>query len=333
MRMFRYLLFPFAIVYNAVTAIRNFLFDKGLMTSKVYEFPVLAVGNLSVGGTGKTPMIEYLINLLQKEYTVATLSRGYGRKTKGFLLADSSSSAIKIGDEPLQFYSKFKEIHVAVDENRQRGIAKLEQLVKPDVVLLDDAFQHRKVTAGLYVLLTKYDALFSEDFLLPTGNLRESKHGANRANIVVVTKCPKNLSINKQSRIKNKLKLKTHQQLFFTTIGYADFVVNSREKKKISDLKHTQFTLVTGIANPAPLVAYLNEKGLEFEHLSFPDHHNFSKKELSILEKKESILTTEKDYMRLKNVLSNISYLPIETVFLSESTAFDKAVLTFAKSK
>src|SRR6187402_1934602 len=193
MNFLRKILFPFAILYGFITSIRNFLFDKGILKAYSFDLPVIAVGNLSVGGTGKTPQIEYLIRLLSDKYKVATLSRGYKRQSEGFVLASPASDALQLGDEPFQFYKKFRNIQVAVDANRKNGI---EQLLSdsnsPEIILLDDAFQHRKVKAGFYILLTSYGDLFCNDYMLPTGNLRESRSGAQRANIVIVTKCPQN---------------------------------------------------------------------------------------------------------------------------------------------
>jgi tetraacyldisaccharide 4'-kinase len=189
------LLFPFSILYGWITSIRNFLFDKGIFKSYSFDIPIIAVGNLSVGGTGKTPQIEYLIRLLSPNYKIAILSRGYKRKSKGFVLADPTSNAEILGDEPFQIYQKFPNTIVAVDADRKNGIENLLVLnEKPDVILLDDAFQHRKVKAGFYILLTGYDDLFYSDFILPAGNLRESRSGAKRANVIIITKCPKDIS-------------------------------------------------------------------------------------------------------------------------------------------
>ena len=328
MSQFRKILFPISIGYDAVTTVRNFFFDKGIFKSKSYDFPIIAVGNLSVGGTGKSPMIEYLIRLLRQEGQLATLSRGYRRRSTGFVLADTSSTADDIGDEPMQFHTKFDAISVAVDGDRQNGIAQLQELVSPEVILLDDAFQHRKVKAGFYVLLTKYDELFVDDLLLPAGNLRESKRGAKRADVIIVTKCPNSISALEQKKIIKRLNVT--QDVFFSSIGYADKIEGAKNIA-LDDLISTEFTLVTGIANPSPLIDYLKQKQLHFKHLAFKDHHNFTDEELEGLSEKELILTTEKDYMRLKDKLSNVSYLPIITEFVSNKTAFDKQVLSYVK--
>jgi len=191
MNFFRKILFPLSILYGLITCIRNILFDNGILKAYSFDLPVIAVGNLSVGGTGKTPQIEYLIRLLSDKYKIATLSRGYKRQSSGFILAEASTTAATLGDEPFQFFTKFPNIHVAVDADRKNGIVQLLlQKDRPEIILLDDAFQHRKVKAGLYILLTSFEDLYVNDFVLPTGNLRESRSGAKRASIIVVTKCP-----------------------------------------------------------------------------------------------------------------------------------------------
>ena len=238
MNLFRKLLFPFSILYGLITGIRNFLYDHRIFKSYSFQIPIIAVGNLNVGGTGKTPQIEYLIRLLSDNYKVATLSRGYKRKSKGFILADQFSNSEILGDEPFQYFKKFPNIQVAVDADRKNGIEQLlSQTNKPDVILLDDAFQHRKVKSGLYILLTSYHDLFVDDYILPTGNLRESSNGARRANIIIVTKCPNAITDEDQNRIKIQLKLDNHQQLYFSNIDYDDFVFSDANKLKVSEIK------------------------------------------------------------------------------------------------
>jgi len=338
MKLIRFLLFPFAVLYDGITRFRNFLFDKNILKSTSFDTPIIAVGNLSVGGTGKTPQIEYLIRLLKNNYNIAVLSRGYKRKTKGFILADKNVTAEDIGDEPLQFFKKFDDISVAVDADRTNGIQNLLQEKQPDVILLDDAYQHRKVKAGYYILLTKYNDLYSNDFLLPTGYLRESKKGAKRANTIIVTKCPKNLSNKEQENIKKRLKIKQNQSLFFTTIAY-NKVLKGVQSKDINDLKNQEFVLVTGIANPNPLLEYLNTKNLNFIHIPFPDHHHFSNKDLekikgvfeNIKSEGKVILTTEKDYVRLENKLDDLYYLEIKSEFLDKNEEFNTEIQNFIK--
>ena len=331
MKFIRIILFPFVPIYFLVTWFRNLAYDKGWFKSVSYDFPVICVGNLSAGGTGKTPMVEYLIRLLKDETNLATLSRGYGRKTKGFLLAENNITATELGDEPFQFYHKFKdEITVAVDEDRQHGISTLRAIKpKPEVVILDDAFQHRKVKAGYNILLTTYNNLYVDDFVLPTGNLREPKKGAKRANIIVVTKCPEFLSQNDKEAIVLKLKPKVYQHVFFSHISYNDSVLNETQKVGLKALK--SFTLVTGIANAKPLVNYLKSQQLDFNHIEFKDHHNFTADDVKKLSKLERIVTTEKDYMRLKNeavLKGKLYFLPIKTV-IDNSEQFDALVKAF----
>lgn len=328
MKLIRRLLFPVVPIYYLVTWFRNLAYDKGWKSSKSYDFPVICVGNLSAGGTGKTPMVEYLIRLLKDKTNLATLSRGYGRKTKGFLLAEDNITATELGDEPFQFYHKFKdEIQVAVDENRQHGIAQLTKICSsPLTIILDDAYQHRKVNAGFNILLTTFNNLFVDDFVLPTGNLREPRSGYKRANIIVVTKCPETISQEQQEAIVLKLNAKSYQNVFFSYIRYADFALNNSNKIALKDLP--DFTLVTGIANATPLVDFLNKNTLKFNHLAYKDHYNFTANDIKKLSELDLIVTTEKDYMRLKDeslLKDKLYYLPIQTEIIN-SEAFDSLI-------
>ena len=316
MKLLRILLFPIVPIYFFVTWLRNLLYDKGVKSSKSYDFPVICVGNLSTGGTGKTPMIEYLVRMLSKDAKIATLSRGYKRITNGFVLADESANVDTVGDEPLQFYNKFKDIRVAVDEDRQNGIDQLRTLQpQPQVILLDDAYQHRKVKASLNILLTAYNNLYYKDIVLPTGNLREPKQGSKRADVIIVTKCPADITAIRKDKIRKDIRLNKNQNLFFSTISYSERVKSYNTEIEITSLP--EFTLVTGIADASPLVKFLNSKALNFEHLEFGDHYNFTIKDIEVLEKKKFILTTEKDYMRLCNeeiLRDKLFYICIETV-------------------
>lgn len=333
MKLLRKLLFPFAVLYGVITTIRNFLFDIGFLKSYTFPLPIIAVGNLSVGGTGKTPQIEYLIRLLSGKYRVATLSRGYKRQSEGFILADASVNAAILGDEPFQFFQKFPAIQVAVDANRKNGIEQLlSQKIAPEVILLDDAYQHRKVKAGLYILLTAYGDLYKDDYILPAGNLRESRSGAQRAAIVVVTKCPKNLVASEQIMIKNQLKLAENQQLYFTFIDYEDSVYSKELKVKLADLGDESKLLLAGIAKPESFFEHLKEANDEC--LTFPDHHHFSESEISAIQKQakgRKIITTEKDYVRLKDsILSEqLYYLPIRSSFINNEKEFDQTILDY----
>ncbi|AEH01294.1 tetraacyldisaccharide 4'-kinase [Lacinutrix sp. 5H-3-7-4] len=331
MKLIRLLLLPIVPIYFAITWFRNLFYDLGYKSSKSYTFPVLCVGNLSAGGTGKTPMVEYLIKLLKEDYKIATLSRGYGRKTKGFRLANTTTTALEIGDEPFQFYHKFKDdILVSVDENRQHGIEILRALKnKPEVVVLDDAFQHRKVKAGFNILLTTYNKPFYSDFVLPTGDLREPKNGAKRAQVIVVTKCPETINKLEKDIIISKIKPKPYQKVFFSSISYSEFVISNSKKIALQDVQ--SFTLVTGIANAKPLVSFLNKKQLKFNHLEFKDHYNFSALDIERFAKETLIITTEKDFVRLKDhseLSDNLYYLPI-TVSIDNSKGFNASILNF----
>jgi tetraacyldisaccharide 4'-kinase len=332
MKLVRFLLFPFAILYDLITTIRNILFDVQFLKSTSFKIPIIVVGNLSVGGTGKTPQIEYLIRLLKDTYKVSVLSRGYKRKTKGFVLVNDHHTVNDVGDEPLQYFKKFSNIDVAVNENRVVGITNLVALKLPEVVLLDDAYQHRKVKGSFYILLTKYDDLFTDDFLLPTGNLRESAAGSRRTDVIVVTKCPLNLKKEEKELINSKLQ-KFNKEVFFTSISYADKISGSQEIT-LKELKEFQVLLITGIANPNPLLEFLNKKDIKFTHLKYTDHHPFSSKEINTIQQKfkairavnKLILTTEKDYVRLSNKLEALSFLEIETVFIEDQHKFDAII-------
>ena len=331
---FRKLLYPFSMLYKAITGTRNMLYDHDILKSEAYDFPVICVGNLNTGGTGKSPMIEYLLRILTENYKTATLSRGYKRESEGFKLVNIKDSAKLVGDEPLQFKNKFPKSLIAVDANRKEGIAELKK-ESPEVILLDDAFQHRRVTAGFNILLTAYNDMYIDDLLLPGGNLRESITGAARADVIIVTKCPEELSASEMDEIERKLKPLSHQKVYFTSILYADKVYSKSRTFDLKEVSSEKFTLVTGIANPNPLLEYLHTNALDLKHLKFPDHHNFSESEIGQLEKLSGVLTTEKDYMRLKNRLSleKLFYLPIEVHFLKGEENFDRQIFDFINKK
>ncbi|MGS0526735.1 tetraacyldisaccharide 4'-kinase [Zobellia nedashkovskayae] len=318
MQLLRKILFPVSLVYALVVYLRNYFYDKGIFSSKSFETPTICIGNLSAGGTGKTPMVELLVALLKDNYKVAVLSRGYRRKSKGFVLADDSATVGTLGDEPFQIFSKFSDINLAVDADRRNGIEILEKRSKPDVIILDDAYQHRKVTCGFSILLTSFGNLYVDDWYLPTGNLRDSKKEASRAEVIVVTKCPSNLSVDARNAIMAKLKPEPRQKVLFSYLAYNDSLTAVDDSISLDDLKTKKVTLVTGIANPQPLIDYLKFKGLRFEHLKFKDHHDFSNSELDILREKKCILTTEKDFVRLKDKVSNLYFIPVKHQFFDE---------------
>ena len=336
MNSLRKILFPFALIYGLIINIRNLAFDLGFLRSKTFDIPIIAVGNLSVGGTGKSPMIEYLVDLFSGLHKTAVLSRGYGRNTKGFLLASQGSTAKDLGDEPYQFFRKYKDLEVAVDEKRVRGIENLMSL-KPelDVVLLDDAFQHRYVKASCYILLTSYDKLYTNDLLLPAGDLREPRRGAKRAQIIIVSKCPDNLNDSTRAIIEKRINPDLNQKLFFSSIKYDVDVISKKGKKALEELKNTRVLLVTGIADPGPMENFLKRKHIGYEHMKFGDHQFIGNSELKDIKKKlgelpgeeKIIITTEKDYVRnFIDVALPIYYLPIKTEIIEDSERFNDLI-------
>jgi tetraacyldisaccharide 4'-kinase len=333
MKFLRKILLPSSVIYWLVTLIRNVLYDTGIFKQYSFNVPVIAIGNLSTGGTGKTPQTEYLIRLLSDQYKLATLSRGYKRKSKGFVLADENSNADVLGDEPYQFYSKFPNVTVAVDANRKNGIEQILQL-KPqtEIILLDDAYQHRRVKAGFYILLTAYGDLYADDYVLPAGNLREGRSGASRANVIVVTKCPPILSDSEQRAIMTKLKPQADQKVYFTSIAYDDAVYSANGSMSVREAMATDKVLIAGIAKPKPFFDYL--KGENAECKAYPDHHDFTIAEiveLNKLSQTKIIITTEKDCMRLKGKLpvDKLFYLPISSRFISGADEFNKTITNY----
>lgn len=349
MSLSRLFLLPFALLYGVCTTIRNLLYDWGWYSSTSSNLPVISVGNLSVGGTGKTPHIEYLIRLLSAKFRVATLSRGYGRKSKGFIRGDQFSDTTQIGDEPLQYVQKFENIVVTVDEKRVRGINEIAfRYPSVDVILMDDGFQHRAVKPGLSILLTDYFNLYREDYLLPVGTLRERIAGAARADIIVVTKCPEILSPLTRQRINSLLKPLPHQKLYFSYIRYGNLTplfpnaCLSKRNKKINTI-----LLFAGIANTYPLEEYLRRNCIELIAMTYPDHHQYTAADLAKIRltweqihlKSKLLITTEKDAMRLKFspvqdlvVHLPVQYLPIEVVFhADDEEAFNRQVSNYVE--
>ncbi len=334
---FRLFLLPFSLVYGLVMWTRNFFYDHRILKSRTFRVPLISVGNLTTGGTGKTPHIEYLIRLLREQFKVATLSRGYGRKSAGYLLASHPATAELIGDEPMQYYSKFKDIFVAVGEDRGAAIDNLlRDEIKPEVILLDDAFQHRSVAAGVNILLVEYDNVMQVDYPLPAGNLREWKTGMKRADIIIITKAPSILVPIERKRILDHLHADPQQQVYFTYYKYGEFtkVTGTQGMMFMSASYYLEkrFTilLVTGIANPSGMLEYLRRHTDKIETMTFPDHHEYSERDMkkiretfdNIANPSKIIVTTEKDAMRLRN--PNIEemvkalpffYLPIEVQF------------------
>lgn len=316
MQLLRKILWPLSLLYATGVHLRNLSYDLGWRSSSKFSTPTVCVGNLSLGGTGKTPMIEWLIRNITNYERIAVLSRGYRRKTSGFVLADSNSTAADIGDEPLQIYSKFPSITMASDANRRRGISILETQVDPELILLDDAFQHRKVDPSFSILLTTFDRLYTEDWFLPTGTLRDAKSQAKRANLIVVTKCPSNLSDESIRDIRSRLKPADYQEVLFCALEYSASVQGRAGIHQFNELKSSPVTVVTGIADPEPFLNYLSQQGIEIKHQKYRDHHHFSTSELESLGKEEIVLTTEKDYVRGLNVLDRAYFLEVRHRFL-----------------
>jgi len=324
MRYLSFLLFPFALLYGAIVRLRHWCYNTGIFKEHTFAVPTICVGNVAVGGTGKSPMVEYLVRQLHPKYRVAVLSRGYKRKTKGFVLADAQATVADLGDEPFQFWRKFhKDIILAVCGDRVEGMQQLLQLpTPPTVVILDDAFQHRPVKATKNIVLTAYGQLFTDDWLLPVGRLRDVVSRVQQADIVVVTKCPPDLSVAERERIVAQLQKKISPQtpIVFATIAYSEQVYSVAGESPLESFIQQPFTLVTGIANPQPLLDFLKKKGADFQHIAFPDHHHFTDKELQQLQGLR-VLTTEKDYVRFEQSWEGLYYLPIEMQFCTNEDA------------
>lgn len=346
LKSFRFVLFPFSILYGFIIWIRNKLYDKNIFHSASFNFPIISVGNLSVGGTGKTPMVEYLVRLLKDEYKVATMSRGYKRKTKGFAIANENTTAIDIGDEPMQFYKKFPDITVAVAEERLVSIPQL-LYEKPDtrVIILDDAFQHRQVKAGLNIILTEYRDLFTRDFILPAGNLRDLKSSYKRADIIIVTKCKSHLTEEERDKIVKEIKPLAHQKIFFTKIEYGSpYHLFTKEEKFLTP--DTDILLVCGIANPKPIKEILNTYVATYDMIRYRDHHIFTTDDLKdIIDQFEKlddgnkiILTTEKDGVRLAKFENELIDLPVyvfpirHKILFGEEELFHEKVISFIET-
>ncbi len=343
-------LLPLSWLYGIGVRFRNWLFDVGIKKSKSFSIPVISVGNITVGGSGKTPHVEYLIRLLHDKVKIAVLSRGYKRKSHGYVLADEHTTMPEIGDEPFQMHQKFPDIHVAVDTQRAKGIEKLqedEETKDTDVILLDDAFQHRYVKPGINILLVDYHRLFIYDKMLPAGRLREPLSGKNRADIVIITKCPKDLKPMEFRVLTKAMDLYPFQKLYFTCINYDSPVgVFTSKQMSLADLKSYNVMLLTGIASPKQMEHDLKPMVKEMTSLSFGDHHRFKSKDIDrINETFESmpepriIITTEKDAVRLKEseglyekVKECIYALPIKVSFMLEQEEnFNEKIISYVR--
>lgn len=333
LKSFRVLLFPFAVLYGLVIFIRNRLFDKGRLPFSEFNFPLICVGNIAVGGTGKSPMVEYLVELLHQQFKVATLSRGYKRKTKGYVLAKNNTTALEIGDEPMQFHLKFPTVPVAVGEERLIGVPYLLQ-DHPELqaIILDDAFQHRSVKAGMNILLTDFSNLYCNDFFLPTGDLRDEWSSAKRAEIIVVTKCPPDISEEKKQKIIRSLKPEPEQKLFFTCIEYGTpyHIFDAADEWMLTP--RDEVLLVCGIANPKPLKDFLLNSVHTYYQLDYSDHHIFSIDDLNEIKENFSditardklILTTEKDAVRFSKFTEELAAIPMYVLPIRHRFLFDE---------
>lgn len=340
LRPIRILLFPLSLLYWLIIALRNWAYDKHWLKSARFNLPLICIGNIAVGGTGKSPMTEYLIRLLSERYPIATLSRGYKRKTRGYALAGPQTTALDIGDEPMQFHLKFPQVAVAVGEERLEAIPQLLH-DKPDtkIILLDDAFQHRTVEAGMNIVLTDYSNLYIHDWYLPTGDLRDERRSVDRAQVVVVTKCPPDLGLLQKESIRASLELQEGQSCYFTTVQYGTpYHITQHQSYHLTG--DTEVLLVTGIANPAPLKKKLQDLCPTYQELSYADHHIFTIDDLKEIQSKFAtlqgahriILTTEKDAVRLIKFNQELDQMPlyvipIEVQFLfQEGPAFDQQI-------
>jgi tetraacyldisaccharide 4'-kinase len=349
---FRFLLFPFSLLYGLIVKVRNWLFDLRILSSEKFEIPVISVGNLIAGGSGKTPMVEYIIRLIGDTRVIATLSRGYKRKTRGYRLAGENETVDTLGDEPLQYRQKFDHVHIAVCEKRKEGIRKLiRDIPELETVVLDDAFQHRFVKPDLSILVTDYFKLFTQDWLLPLGKLREHISGRKRADIIVVTKTPRIFSPIVRKQILEEINPYPGQLVCFSFINYHPFEPVYKNRCDYSSKADNVYSLimVTGIANPGPMQEYLRRLCTDLEVMEFPDHHTFSTKDLIQLKdkfknlptKRKIIVTTEKDAKRLQNeeaekIIGNlpIFYTPITFEFHpGDKVLFDQALLFAVKTK
>ena len=329
-----FLLYPLSLIYNLYTSFRNFLFDLGIIDSIEYKIPTIGIGNLSTGGTGKSIVVDYIIGKFKNKNKITTLSRGYNRNTKGFIQASNMSTAYEIGDEPFQFYSKHPEINVVVCEDRRKGMnIILKNLPDTNLCIWDDVFQHRFVKPGLMILTTTFQYPFYKDEILPIGNLRENISSAKRADLIVVTKCPDNLSQKDKVSFIESLNPSDNQKVFFSSLTYLQKIKSDSKEVDIRVLLDDDFILVTGIADSSYLVNFLKNKALKFKHLKYSDHYNFNKSsidKITGLSLNKIILTTEKDFGRLRPKIKNrdIYYIEVGLKFPKEINEynFDKNI-------
>ena len=325
MSVIRFLVFPLSIIFKFVTDLRNKLYDFNFLKSEKINVPVISVGNLSTGGTGKTPMVDFIIYNLKRDYNISVLSRGYNRKSKGFIEIKNSDNPSLVGDEPFLIKSNHSEVPVFACEDRVEGAKKIISENNTNLILLDDAFQHRKISRNLDIVLTDYNNLFYKDYLLPYGNLRESRNNINRADVIIVTKCPLDFNKADAIKIKNQINPKKTQSLFFSQIKYSEILFGFKEVS-FKSITNSKLTLVTGIANSQPLKEYLKKNNVNFDHFDYPDHYNYSRKDVNKIlatTKNNIILTTKKDYYKLSQFkIDNLLYIDIKVEFLDGKQEF-----------
>ncbi|MBJ24539.1 MAG: tetraacyldisaccharide 4'-kinase [Flavobacteriaceae bacterium] len=327
MKNLRFLLLPFALLYGLIIFTRNLFFNIGVFSSKKFDILSIGVGNLSMGGTGKSILVEYLISCLKDKYKLATLSRGYGRSSKGFIIAEKNSLPTEVGDEPFQFLNNHPEIKVTVCENRRIGVEKIKtKLPEINLIIFDDLMQHRWVKSDFLIATTSFHKPFFNDYLFPVGMLREQKQEIKRADVILITSTPQKIKYDEKNNFLNKIKIFYTGKVFFTRLRYSNNLFNLNHKISDKTLAEKSFILVTGIADSKGIVEYLKLNNYSFEHLKYSDHHNYSKNDCELINKKgkdKIILTTEKDFGKLSIKLKSLKlyYIKVYLDFLNENEA------------
>ncbi len=342
---------PLSLIYKFIGDVRNFMYDHGMLKSHEYDLPIISVGNISVGGTGKTPHVEYVARLLKNDFKTAVLSRGYKRKTKGFRIVETDDNYTLCGDEPLQIKQKFNDVIVAVCESRTEGVEKLRELY-PDLnlIILDDAFQHRRINPGLHILLNNYNYPISKDHILPLGRLRESKYNIHRAHLLIYTNCPSKLTPIERRILYKESGVLPYQNLYFSNVVYGTPKnIFDNTELSLDNIKDYNILAVTGIAHGENFVEMLKQKSKGLLHISYGDHHNYKKSDILQISKsfnqmsgQKLIIVTEKDAVRLRSnkfipeeLKSNIYYIPIEVELIcndEEKQQFNNQIISYVRN-
>lgn len=331
MTLLRILLLPISLLYYLFQTVKNKLYKFNLLSSKYFSVPTISVGNLSVGGSGKTPLVNHIISTFKNDYKIAFLSRGYGRSSSGYVLAKKNTVLNEIGDEPYLIKKNHEELTVAVAEKRVFGIEKtLEKINDIQMFVLDDAFQHRSLKCKLNIVLSKFSRPYFNDFVIPSGNLREPKSGIKRAQIIIISKCPSDLNKTKRQEIIKKIKPLPYQKVFFTTIDYNE-CLKGKNNVMINEFRDSPVLLVTGIADTSELEKYLKKRKIRFDHLKYNDHHNYSENDINYIKSKsigKKVVTTKKDYYKIIGFesIKNIYYIDISIKFLSGENDFNSEI-------